>query len=297
MLHALEQNPVLIDRRAAAGWSARLALRVEQREGRAVLAHNEHEGPLQVQKALYPEGPEVCHVAVLHPPGGIAAGDRLVVDTTVATGAHALLTTPGATKWYRSEGGRAEQQLRFQVEADGVLEWLPRETILFDGARPTSTLDVRLGAGAKFLGWEILCFGRAAAGERWRQGRAQLRTRIACPDRLIWNESGNLRADGGFQQSPVGLAGHSVSATFLAAGLDPAPALLAACRGAWPAAGDLRADPDEGARGITALPRLFVARYLGDSSEQAFHWFRDLWSLVRPALLGRPARAPRLWAT
>jgi urease accessory protein len=275
---------------ADTGWSARLELRVERRDGRAVLAHNAHRGPLQVQKALHPEGPAICHVAVLHPPGGIAAGDRLEIETVVAGGAHTLLTTPGATKWYRSEGGRAEQQLRFHVEADGVLEWLPRETIFFDGARLASTLDVRLGSGAKFLGWEILCFGRAAAGERWRHGGAQWRTRIAGPERLLWNESANLRADGDFQRSPVGLAGRTVSATFLAAGLDPAPALVAACRG-------LAEDRADCQRGITTLPRVFVARYLGDSSEQAFHWFRDLWSLVRPALLGTAARAPRLWAT
>jgi len=287
---AVQANPVARGLGTATGWNARLDLRIERREGRSVLAHNEHQGPLQVQKALYPEGPDICHVAVLHPPGGIAAGDRLGIDTAVARGARVLLTTPGATKWYRSEGGRAEQELRFHVETDGVLEWLPRETIFFDGARPSSTLAVRLGSGAKFLGWEILCFGRAASGERWRRGQVELRTRIDGPERLLWNESANLRADGGFQQSPVGLAGHSVSATFLAAGLDPAPGLITACR-------ELVADRPDCHRGITALPRVFVARYLGDSSEQAFHWFRDLWSLVRPALLGTLARSPRLWAT
>jgi len=287
---AVMMNPDALEQRAPAGWSAHLDLRVERRDGRAVLAHNAHRGPLQVQKALHPEGPEICHVAVLHPPGGIAAGDRLAIDTRVAAGARALLTTPGATKWYRSEGGRAEQNLCFNLEADAVLEWLPRETIFFDGARAASSLDVRLGCGAKFLGWEILCFGRSAAGERWRKGRVELRTRIAVPGRLIWNESANLRADGGFQQSPVGLAGRTVSATFLAAGLDPAPALIAACRG-------LAEDRADCQRGISALPRLFVARYLGDSSEQAFHWFRDLWNLVRPAWLGTSVRVPRLWAT
>jgi len=287
---AVMQTPIALEHRAATAWSARLNLRVERRGGRTVLAHNEHQGPLQVQKALYPEGPDICHVAVLHPPGGIAAGDRLVIDTRVAAGAHTLLTTPGATKWYRSQSGRAEQHLRFRVDADGALEWLPRETIFFDGAQPASTLDVELGPAAKFLGWEILCFGRAAAGERWRKGRLEMRARIAAPGHLIWNESANLRADGGFQQSPVGLAGRTVSATFLAAGLDPAPALIAACRG-------LAADRADCQCGITALPRLFVARYLGDSSEQAFNWFRELWSLVRPAWLGTAARAPRLWAT
>src|SRR5208283_2651002 len=98
----------------------------------------------------------------------------------------------------------------------------------------------------------------------------------------------------GFIESPVGFAGCTVSGSFLAAGFGADAGLLAACRAAG--------EPDDGGargarRGITALPQLLVARYLGHSSEQAFQWFRALWSLLRPAVLGTAASAPRLWAT
>jgi urease accessory protein len=280
--------------RSAGCWNARLELGFERRGAGTVLAHNAHLGPLQVQKALYPEGQGICHLALLHPPGGIAAADRLGVEATMAAGSAALLTTPGASKWYRSMGAVAEQRLEFCLGADAMLEWLPRETIFFDGSQAALSLDVNLDRGAKFLGWEILCFGRTASGERWRSGNISMRTRVRSEGRLIWSESANFAASSGFAQSPVGFAGCTVSASFLAAGFGADAGLLAACR----AAGDPHDGDALGAgRGITALPQLLVARYLGHSSEQAFHWFRALWCLLRPAVLGTAARAPRLWAT
>jgi urease accessory protein len=282
--------------RSARHWNARLDLRFERRGARTILAHNEHVGPLQVQKALFPEGPAVCHLAILHPPGGIAAGDRLVVDAALSPGAGSLMTTPGASKWYRSQGALAEQRLQFCIGAEAVLEWLPRETIFFDGSRAALSLEVDLDRAAKFIGWEILCFGRTASGERWRAGSVAFRSRIRCLGRLIWSESANLHADSGFLGSAVGLAGRTVSGTFVAAGVRADRGLLAACRavgdGAEGNAGDSGVQ-----RGITALPQVLVARYLGHSSQQAFQWFCSLWSLLRPALIGTPARPPRLWAT
>jgi urease accessory protein len=275
--------------RRSPAWDARLDLRFDCRDGRSVLAHNQHRGPLQVQKALYPEGPGVCHVAVLHPPGGIAAGDCLRVDAALETGARVVMTTPGAAKWYRSEGALAEQAYGFRVRNDAVLEWLPRETILFDGSRASMTLDVALDRDAKFFGWEILCWGRAASGETWQRGTLTFRTRITNPDGLIWAESADLTPDSGFLESPVGLAGCSVSGTFLIAGCPAEPRLVAECRAT--------VGPDRTHRGVTALPEVLVARYLGNSSEEAFHWFRSLWGVLRPSLLGTAAHPPRLWTT
>src|SRR2546423_14099799 len=116
----------------AASWKARLSLSFARDGNRSVLAERSHEGPLVVQKPLYPEGDAVCHAIVVHPPGGIAGGDELRLDVSAAAGAHALLTTPGAGKWYRSAGAQAKQLLSFSLQ--GTLEWLPRETIVFDGA-------------------------------------------------------------------------------------------------------------------------------------------------------------------
>jgi urease accessory protein len=270
-------------------WRAELELSFAAREGRTILSEKSHCGPLQIQKALYPESPRVCHVALLHPPGGIAGGDSLEVGVRLGPQAHVVMTTPGATKWYRCPRDAARQRLRFSLAAGAALEWLPRETILFDGSMVSTDLDVELAAGAQFLGWEIWCFGRRASGERWTAGGLRSSSVIRQAGRPLWSERADLAAGGGFGASPVGLAGYSVSATLVAAGAKIDSALLIACRTMLPRDRDSRA-------GVTALPNVLLARYLGHSSQEAFHWFASLWRVLRPAQLGLPAVAPRLWA-
>ncbi len=272
------------------GWRARLDLGFERRGAATILSRREHFGPLRVQKALYPEGEGICHAIVLHPPSGIAGGDELAIRVALEAGAHALLTTPGAGKWYRSAGAEARQTLDFRVAAGAALEWLPQESIVFDGARATMRSRVELAADARFIGWEVLCLGRRAAGERFARGALGLETRVRREGRPIWLERGSLAGGGALLDAPAGLAGYSVGATLLACG----PALdadaLAACRAV--------ATSEPGARqGITRLPDLLVARYLGHSSEAARHWLTRLWQVLRPALIGCEARTPRIWNT
>src|SRR5688500_3561298 len=147
------------------GWRATLALDFERRGERTVLAGKRHEGPLVVQKALHPEGPGVCHAIVVHPPAGIAGGDDLTLDVTVGRGAHAVLTTPGAAKWYRTSGAVARQATRIGAQAGARVEWMPQENIVFDGARSRITWEARLDAGAALIAWDIFCLGRTASGE------------------------------------------------------------------------------------------------------------------------------------
>ena len=264
-----------------ASWQAELELGFELRGARTVLAQRRHEGPLQVQKPLYPEGDAVCHAIVLHPPGGIAGGDQLRITARVAPGAHALLTTPGAGKWYRSAGAWAEQGLTSDVR--GRIEWLPQETIVFDGARAAMHTRVDLAPDAHYLGWEILCLGRSGAGERFTRGTCRVATEVRRAGRLIWLERGLIEAGGALLDSPAGFAGHSVCATLLATG-DIPDEVLAACRA------------DSGIA-VTRLPELLVARYVGDSSEEAKQALVRAWSLLRPCVLGRPAAEPRIWRT
>ena len=272
------------------GWHARLDLGFERRTGATVLSRREHFGPLRVQKALYPEGEAVCHAIVLHPPSGIAGGDHLEIGVRVAAGAQALLTTPGAGKWYRSAGPEASQALDFRVAAGGCLEWLPQETIVFDGARARMDTRVALAGGARFIGWEVLCLGRRAAGERLAHGALNLATRVERDGRPVWLERGRVEGGGDLLDSPAGLAGFSVAGTLLASGAEVGPERLAACRAVPPA--------EPGARAaLTALPDLLVARYLGHSSEAARQWFTQLWHLLRPVYAGREAAPPRIWNT
>lgn len=271
-------------------WHARLSLGFERRDASTLLARREHVGPLRVQKALYPEGSAVCHAILLHPPSGIAGGDQLVIEVDVANGAQALLTTPGAGKWYRSAGAWAEQRLDLRVAKGACLEWLPQENIVFDGARAAMSMSVELAGAARFLGWEILCLGRRASGEKFATGALTLSSRIHRDGRPVWLERGRIEGGSSLLDSPAGLAGCSVSGSLLASGAAVDADLLAACRAILPR--------EPGARtGLSRLPDLLVARYLGHSSEAARHWFTELWRLLRPSFAGRDAVVPRIWNT
>jgi urease accessory protein len=270
-------------------WHANLDLSFAHMAGWTRLAAKSHEGPLQIQKTLYPEGPGICHVAVLHPPGGIAAGDCLSVSARLGQDSRVCLTTPGASKWYRCPRGESRQQLRFVVGAGAALEWLPRENILFDASQVRMNLDVELETGGHFLGWEILCFGRRASGERWQRGGLNLCSSVSRGRRPLWRERGSVAAGSGFETSPVGLAGYSVSGTLVCAGSDIDAQLLSACRQPARREADSRA-------ALTTLPGVLLARYLGHSSQDAMEWFTSIWKVLRPALMGVAASAPRLWA-
>lgn len=272
-----------------ARWRAHLDLSFARRDDRTLLATRSHRGPLQIQKALYPEGPGICHVTVLHPPGGVAGGDTLAVAARLASGSRVCVTTCGAMKWYRCPRGGAEQRLHFTVESGAALEWLPRESILFNGSKAAMQLEVELSPGAQFLGWDILCFGRRASGEGWHSGALRLATRIRQAGQALWCERANVLAGSGFESSHVGLGGYSVSGTLVAAGSDIDADLLGACRAVVPRGLDSRV-------GVTRLPKILLARYLGHSSQDAFNWFTSVWTLLRPALLDQAAIAPRLWA-
>lgn len=165
---------------AFASWEASLRLAFARRGGRTVLASCRHRGPLRVQKALYPEGEGVCHVVLLHPPAGIAGGDVLDIGIELGAEAHAVLTTPGATKWYKSPGRTAMQQVAIRLDAGARLDWLPQENIVFNQARPIIDLTLDLAPGAAAIGWDITMLGRHAAGESWQEGRIAMHTRLRC---------------------------------------------------------------------------------------------------------------------
>ena len=274
----------------SSSWQASLALGFVRRDDSTILARREHRGPLRVQKALYPEGPGVCHAIVLHPPAGIAGGDQLEIRVEADAGAHALLTTPGAGKWYRSGGAQSSQRIHIKVGAGATAEWLPQESILFSGALAEMRTTIDLDAGARYTGVETLCFGRRACGETFDKGYLRLMTDIRCEGKLLWRERGMIDGGSALLASPIGLAGFSVCSTVLAAGAELTPETLAACRTAG--------SREAGAQwGVSLLPQLLVGRYLGHSAEAAREWLMQLWAVLRPAMSGREAIAPRIWNT
>jgi len=246
-----------------------------------------HKGPLRVQKHLYAEGPEVCQHIIVHPPGGIAGGDRLDIDVNVGADAWAQLTSPGAAKWYRA-AGPAFQQLNMNVEAGGTLEWLPQETIVFSDAKAELCTTIKLQGDARLLYWDVVALGRPASGERFDLGHFQAHLDIHRDGQLLWHERQRIVGDDGLLESPIGLGGKPVFATLIVTGEIDAE-LMEACR-------DLaKHSPVRG--DVTQLPGLVVARCLAEEALHARAWLIELWKLLRPALLGREAVAPRIWST
>jgi len=271
------------------GWQAELALEFTRRGPCTVLAGNRHLGPLRVQKPLYPEGETVCHTIILHPPAGIVGGDHLEITVDLAPDAHALLTTPGAGKWYRSAGQSASLTQNIRI-ADGALcEWLPQETLIFNGARGTQTTHIELATDARLIGMEMLCFGRTASGERFTQGAFNMHTRIRRNGQTLWLERGRVAGSSPLLDSPVGLDGQPVAGTMWAVGAQVDEGLRDACR---------EVEPEIGLGGITLLPGdVLIARWIGPACEPGRAWLTRLWSVLRPALSGREAVIPRIWNT
>lgn len=266
-------------------WHASLRLRFADDAGTTRLVERAHHGPLRVQKALYPEGDKICHAIIVHPPGGVVGGDSLAIDVAAASKTHAFLTTPGAAKWYRSNGHVSRQRVDLKAGAGAVIEWLPQETIFYNDARVQLEHTVDLADDACYIGTEILCFGRRASGETYASGRVNQRTAIRRGGKLLWWEQGVLAGGSDTMRSPLGLNGASVCATLIAVGAPLPTALLAQLRALDPALV------------MSQVKSVFVARYLGDDSETARHLLARLWQGVRPHLLGCAATVPRIWHT
>jgi urease accessory protein len=264
------------------GWQAELALQFASRRGRTVLATRHQRGPLLVQRPFYPEDEAVCHCYVLHPPAGIVGGDRLSVAVDVEPDAHALITTPAATRWYFSRGREARSTQQARLADGATLEWLPQETLLFDGAHAGLATRVHLQGGARFLGWEILGLGRPACGERFSNGRFDFRFELYRDGRPLVFE--RLRANG----APAGLRGHAACATFFATGAGAAA--LARAREVLDAGRDALG-------AATLIGDTLVARGLAAECEPLTMSFGALWAALRPLLLDRAAEPPRIWAT
>jgi urease accessory protein len=272
-----------INPKPLSGWQADLKLGFELRGEKTVLAERQHVGPLTVQRPFYPEG-GVCHVYLIHPPGGVVGGDQLSISASAATGSHALITTPAAGKFYRSGGETASQSVSLTVASDATLEWLPQETIVYQGALFNSNMHIDLAENARFIGWEVLALGRPAAGEGFDNGEACLNWQIHRQGSLFYRE--RLRLDAKAFAARWGLANHSACGTLFA----------------YPAtAADLEAVQqligEHPLRGVTRIDDMLICRGLDARADLLRDFFQQVWQLLRTEIAHRPASAPRIWAT
>ncbi|MED5617849.1 urease accessory protein UreD [Ideonella sp. BN130291] len=276
------------------GWHGRLALHYQLDAQGSTTAHDRHHGPLRVLQRLYPEGPAVCHHVLVHPPGGIVGGDRLEISAELDAGTHALITTPGATRFYRSAGALAHQSAKVSVADGARLEWLPLESIAYDGCLAHNQVQVQLAPGAQMIGWDVLALGLPAAAAPFQRG--SFLQELELPG--VWLERGRIdAADRRLLESPLGLAGRPVLATaWFGAGSALAPSLREALL--------------EGTRDILAghtlaalagctspQPQCVVLRVLADQVEPALQLLGAVRACWRQVAWGMAAHPPRIWRT
>ncbi len=274
------------------GWHGSLALDYRAVGARTV-AHDRHDGPLRVLKSLYPEG-GVCHSVLVHPPGGMVGGDHLAIAVALAPATHALITTPGATRFYRSSGAAAEQSTAIDAAAGSRLEWLPLETIAYSGCEATNRVRCTLAPGAEMIGWDVTALGLPASDLPFVAGR--FTQSIELPGR--WLDRATIRADDTrLLASPLGWGGRRVLATMWFAAGEPIAdarrdALLADARTT------VHAHALAAAAGATSpQDMVVVVRALADRVEPAMDLLVRIWRGWRLVAWGLEASVPRVWST
>ena len=274
-------------------WHAQLQLDYRHEADRTVARHR-HEGPLRILQSLYPEGDAVCHNVLVHPPGGLVGGDTLDLRISAADKAHGLITTPGATRFYRSDGELALQRTHITLTQEARLEWLPLEAICYNHCHAENHLTLTLAPQAELMGWDVIALGLPHANQPFEAGH--FLQHIEVPG--VWLERGHLRGDDHrFMNGPLGLAGQRCLASlFFVAGsklertrraqaLELARDVIAA-HALHPSAG--ATSPDG---------QVVVVRVLAPQVESAMHLLRRVWAAWRQHFWQLSAVSPRIWST
>ncbi len=274
-------------------WHAHLSIDYTLESGKT-LARHQHTGPLRILQSLYPEGDTICHNVLVHPPGGLVGGDTLEIAINVQAGAHGLITTPGATRFYRSEGALALQTTHLKLDSASRLEWLPLEALCYSACQAENRLTMDLASGAELIGWDVTALGLPHADQPFVLG--QFHQHIEVPG--VWLERGTIAAeDTRLLDGPVGLAGQRCMASlFFVAGT----ALSRQRREL--ALDSVRAVIAQHALASTAgatcpNPQVVVVRVIAPVVEPAMDLLRALRAVWRSTLWGVAPLSPRIWST
>ena len=276
-------------------WRAELTLDHHLADGRTIARHR-HSGPLRVLQSLYPEGGAICHNILVHPPSGIVGGDVLDMRVHAHAGAHGLVTTPGATRFYRSEGEPGVQRAALQVDDGARLEWLPQEAIYYSGCLAENHLSMTVAPGGDLIAWDVTALGLPHANLPFVQGR--LLQHVEVPG--VWLERGVIAADDHrLLQSPLGLGGYRcLASVFWVGGVPLARARRDAALDAARAALGEPGEGEDWQAGVSNPgPQVLVARVVAPVVESAMAAMRRVRRAWREALWGLPDEAPRIWST
>ena len=273
-------------------WHARLQLDYTL-EGTRTVARHAHNGPLRILQSLYPEGDAVCHNVLVHPPGGLVGGDTLDITATVGPGAHGLVTTPGATRFYRSTGEPALQRTHLTLAEGARLEWLPLEALCYNACNAENHLTLNLAPGAECMGWDVTALGLPHAGQPFETGRFV--QHIEAPG--LWLERGVIdAADHRLLESPLGLAGQRCMASlFFVVGTPLERARRDTALDAARAVMDAHA-LKASAGATSPNGQVLVVRALAPQVEPAMQLLQQVRAAWRAALWQLCAEPPRIWS-
>jgi urease accessory protein len=270
-------------------WQGILELDYQKINNSTQLVKAYSQAPLKIQRSFYPEGQEICHSIILHTAGGMVGGDRLSQTINLQPETQVLLTTPAASKIYRSSGETAQNTINIEIQEQAYLEFIPREIIIFNGAIFSQNLRVNLDPNACYLGWEITRFGRTARGEIFNQGQWKSCTEIwqnGCP---VWVDRQGFIANEEILNSPHGLGGKPVIATLTWVGQPVSEDIVKNIRQLW----SQRETSSQA--GVTQLISGLLCRYRGNSTQEVINWFTDVWQLLRQNYTGKSIVKPRVW--
>jgi urease accessory protein len=273
-------------------WRAELKLDYTRESQRSV-ARYLHQGPLRILQSLYPEGDQICHNVLVHPPGGLVGGDILDIQITVAEGAHGLISTPSATRFYKSGGQAALQQVVATLDPGARLEWLPLEAIAYNDCEATNRAVFNLAPSAELITWDVTALGLPSSNMAFTQGHFQQHIEISG----VWLERGNIRGDDTrWLNSPLGLAGDKCIASLVFASGSNIEAHRATQ--ALEAARDvIEAHPLRLQAGITcAHPQVIVLRVMSPLVEPTMDLLKKVWAVWRHTLWNLPSTPPRIWS-
>ena len=262
-------------------------------ESQRTVARYLHQGPLRILQSLYPEGDQICHNVLVHPPGGLVGGDTLDIQVNVAEGAHALVSTPSATRFYKSGGQAALQQVTATLEPGARLEWLPLEAIAYNDCEATNRAIFNLAPTAELMAWDVTALGLPSSDMAFTKGHFQQHLEIPG----VWLERGNLRGDDTrWLNSPLGLAGQKCLASLVfASGNNIEPQRAAQALEA--AREVLEAHPLRLQAGITcAHPQVIVLRVMSPLVEPSMDLLKQVWAVWRLTLWALPSTPPRIWS-
>lgn len=270
-------------------WPASLSLTIGKRKDKSIVKHSRHHGPLRIQRPFYPENDDTCHIYILHPPGGLVAGDHLTLDFELESGSNSVLTTPSAGRFYRTDswGHQQTQHTHLKLADNACCEWLPQETIFFNDTNALLNNRYDLTSNSRLITWEIVCLGRPFGEEPYVTGKLRQNIELNIDMTPIFIERNHYDAPSKLLSARWGLANHTVQGTLLAYGLkkDISEQLKTLNRSQAPLVA------------TTQMQELLVCRYLGDSAEEAKNIFTELWQQIRPELMQKPVEIPRIWNT